>query len=73
MTRKQPSADFQWLEGRRFHNIPGSSYLLPNDIDESTLTSALQLYFCYILHASPESHELNSIHTIGPMKEKREK
>ena len=28
------SVEFQWLEGRRYHNTPGASYLLPNDIDE---------------------------------------
>ncbi|KAF9186874.1 hypothetical protein BGZ49_004139, partial [Haplosporangium sp. Z 27] len=30
----QVSVDYQWLEGRRYHNTPGASYLLPNDIDE---------------------------------------
>ncbi|KAF9901902.1 hypothetical protein BX616_002101 [Lobosporangium transversale] len=30
----QLSTEYQWLEGRRYHNIPGASYLLPNDIDE---------------------------------------
>ncbi|KAF9186804.1 hypothetical protein BGZ51_001600 [Haplosporangium sp. Z 767] len=34
MERDQISTDFQWLEGRRYHNTPGASYLLPNDIDE---------------------------------------
>ncbi|KAF9952398.1 hypothetical protein BGZ70_000611 [Mortierella alpina] len=34
MERDNVSPDFQWLEGRRYHNTPGASYLLPNDIDE---------------------------------------
>ncbi|CAO3569605.1 unnamed protein product [Mortierella alpina] len=34
MERDHVSPDFQWLEGRRYHNTPGASYLLPNDIDE---------------------------------------
>ncbi|KAF9990641.1 hypothetical protein BGZ79_004782, partial [Entomortierella chlamydospora] len=31
--RNQVSIEYQWLEGRRYHNTPGASYLLPNDID----------------------------------------
>ncbi|KAG9320258.1 hypothetical protein KVV02_005035 [Mortierella alpina] len=37
MERDNISPDFQWLEGRRYHNTPGASYLLPNDIDELQL------------------------------------
>ncbi|KAI8595436.1 hypothetical protein EDD21DRAFT_41922, partial [Dissophora ornata] len=31
--RSNISADYQWLEGRRYHNTPGASYVFPNDID----------------------------------------
>ncbi|KAG0075491.1 hypothetical protein BGZ90_009845 [Linnemannia elongata] len=34
MERNNISPDFQWLDGRRYHNNPDASYLLPNDIDE---------------------------------------
>ncbi|KAG0264281.1 hypothetical protein BGZ95_003624 [Linnemannia exigua] len=34
MERSTISPDYQWLDGRRYHNNADANYLLPNDIDE---------------------------------------
>ncbi|KAK3842395.1 MAG: hypothetical protein J3R72DRAFT_131041 [Linnemannia gamsii] len=34
MERNTISPDYQWLDGRRYHNNADANYLLPNDIDE---------------------------------------
>ncbi|KAF9089669.1 hypothetical protein BGX23_006547 [Mortierella sp. AD031] len=34
MERNNISPEYQWLDGRRYHNNASANYLLPNDIDE---------------------------------------
>lgn len=50
MERDNISPDFQWLDGRRYHNTPGASYLLPNDIDEYVVhLHTCPFCFCLVL------------------------
>ncbi|KAF9947852.1 hypothetical protein BGZ72_010221 [Mortierella alpina] len=66
MQRDNVSPDFQWLEGRRYHNTPGASYLLPNDIDELQLQHFILRYAIQGNYKSPlDKSKVRAILDVG--------